>query len=101
MSEGSEVCGGTGRGVGRGAGRGTGEASTGVRSGFGVVGDGLGVFTGSAFSIRFSFGVADFSASEFFFFAGDAVVFGFGVTSSSSSADLLPGVFLAFGFGVG
>ena len=38
MSEGSEVCGGTGRGVGRGAGRGTGEASTAVRSGFGVVG---------------------------------------------------------------
>ena len=103
MSEGNDVCGGTGRGLGRGAGRGTGEASTGVRSGFGVVADGLGVFTDSAFSVRFSFGVGDFSVSVFFFFAGGAVslAFGFGVTSSSSSPDFLPGVFDAFGFGVG
>ena len=103
MSEGSEVCGGTGRCVGRGAGRGTGEASTAVRSGFGVVAAGLGVFTGSAFSIRFSFGVADFSGSEFCFFAGVAVafVFGFGVTSSSSSPLFLPGDFVDFAFGVG
>ena len=103
MSEGSEDCGGIARGLGRGAGRGTGEASTGVRSGLGVVAGGVGVFTGSAFSIRFSFGVGDFSASEFFFFAGVAValVFVFGVTSSSSSPDFLPGVFDALGFGVG
>ena len=103
MSEVSEVCGGTGRGVGRGAGRGTGEASTAARSGFGVVAAGLGVFTGSAFSIRFSFGVADFSGSEFFFFAGVAVafVFGVGVTSSFASPLFAPGDFVVFDFGVG
>ena len=43
MSEGNEVWGGGGRGEGRGAGRGTGDASTGVRSGLGVVAAGLGV----------------------------------------------------------
>ena len=92
MSEGSEVWGGTARGVGRGAGRGTGEASAGERkdSGFGVLAAGLGVFAGSALSIRFGFGV-DSSESAFFF--GDglfllagvsvALAFGFGVISSS------------------
>jgi hypothetical protein len=105
MSDGSELCGGTGRGLGRGAGRGTGEASTGVRSGFGVVADGLGVFAGSAFSVRFSFGEGDFSSSAFFFFAGvgvaDPFAFGFGVISSSSSPDFLPGDFVVFDFGAG
>jgi hypothetical protein len=124
MSEGRELggcCGG--RGEGRGAGRGIGVASTGLRndSGFGVVAAGLGVLTGSAFSLRFSFGVGDFSGSGLLFFEGVAVplAFGVGVTSSSSSADFLAvdfalgfgvavsssssseGVFFAFGFGVG
>jgi hypothetical protein len=86
MSEGIELCGGTGRGLGRGAGRGTAEASTGVLvgSGFEIVGDGLGDLAGTAFSVGFGFGVAS-SFSDFFF--GDVVAlafgFGFGVTSSS------------------
>jgi hypothetical protein len=105
MSDGSELCGGTGRELGRGAGRGTGDASTGVRSGFGVEGGGLGVLAGSAFSVRFSFGAGDFSSSVFFFFAGVGVAvpfaFGFGVSSSSSSAAFLPGDLVAFGFGLG
>ncbi len=96
MSEGSELCGGTGRSVGRGAGRGTGEASAGE-----LKGCGFGVsFSDSAFF----FGVADLSASALglFLLAGVslALAFGFGVTSSSSSPDFLPGDFDAFGFGV-
>jgi hypothetical protein len=87
----------------------------------GGVAEGLGVLTGSAFSIRFGFGVS-FSESAFFFGEGDfsssalglffvaglfvgsgvsvAFAFGFGATSSSSSPVFLPGDF-AFGFGVG
>jgi hypothetical protein len=87
----------------------------------GGVAEGLGVLTGSAFSIRFGFGVS-FSEPAFFFGEGDfsgsalglffvagvfvgsgvsvAFAFGFGAASSSSSPVFLPGDF-AFGFGVG
>lgn len=114
MSEGSEVGGCGARGEGLAAGRGTGDASAGERKGCGVIAAGLGVLAGSAFSIRFDFGVGssgsdfflgegDLSASEVFLLAGVAVAlaFGFGVTSSSSSPDFLPCDFDAFGFGVG
>ena len=87
--------------MGRGAGRGTGEASAGELKGFGVLAAGLGVFAGSVFF----FGVGDLSGSAFglFLLAGVslALLLGFGVTSSSSSPDFLPGDFVAFGFGVG
>ena len=58
---------------------------------------------GSAFSVRFSFGAGDFSASELFFFSGAAVAFAFdfGVTSSSSSPLFFVDDFVVFGFGVG
>ena len=129
MSEGSEVCGGTGRGLGRGAGRGTAGTSAGgvvdsagplevggwELDGFkpssfdfdGVI-DGLGVFTASAFSMRFGFGLA--SSDPGFFFdealflvppVSVALAFGFGVGSSSSSPDFFPGDFVALGLGVG
>jgi hypothetical protein len=72
----------------------------------GGVADGLGVFAGSAFSVRFGFGVA---SSDSVFFFGDALfllagvsvalALGFGVASSSSSAVFFAGDF--FGFGVG
>ena len=92
-----------------------------MTAGFDALGDGPGVLAGSAFSIRFGFGVAsseslfffgegDFSASGFglffapgFFVASGvslALAFGFGVTSSSSPALFLLGDF-AFAFGVG
>lgn len=129
MSEGSDEG---GRGEGRGAGRGTAEASTGggacVRpwldglddsagplelDGFkpssfdlGGVAEGLGVFAGSAFSIRFGFGLAssdsDFSFGDgLFLLAGVSVAlaFGFGVGSSSSSVDFFAGDFFCFGVG--
>jgi hypothetical protein len=66
--------------------------------------EGLGVFAGSAFSVRFGFGVA--SSDSIFFFgdalfllAGVSLALGFGVASSSSPADFFAGDF--FGFGVG
>jgi hypothetical protein len=134
MSDGSEVCGCGGRGEGRGAGRGTADGSAGGREGstgaweldgfkpsgfepgdFAGVADGLGVLAGSAFSIRFAFGVS-FSGSVFFFEVGVlsgsdfglfwlegvslVFAFGFGVTSSSWSLLFLADDF-AFGLGVG
>jgi hypothetical protein len=68
----------------------------------------VGVFAGSAFSIRFGFGLAS-SDSGFFLAEGlflvpgvsVALAFGFGVDSSSSSPDFFPGDFVALGFGVG
>jgi hypothetical protein len=117
ISEGCELWGGTGRGEGRGAGRGTADASTGGRedSSFGVVGAGLGVFAGSAFSVRFAFGVGssesdfflgdgDLSASAFGFFlpAGVSLGFAFGLgVASSSSPAFFVGDLVALGFGVG
>ena len=97
MSEGSDEDGGA-RGEGRGAGRGTAEPSTGglADSAFEIVGDGLGDFAGTAFSVCLGFGVGSFSD----FLAGVAVAlaFGFGVTSSSSE-DFFAGDFLGLGVG--
>ena len=63
--------------------------------------EGLGGLAGSAFSIRFSFGVGDFSGSGLFFFVGVSIAFAFGVTSSSSSLLFFPGDFDVLGLGVG
>jgi len=103
MSEGSDVCGGTGRGLGRGAGRGTAGTSAG-----GLL-DSAGPLEVGGWELD-GFGLGLASSDPGFFFdealflvppVSVALAFGFGVGSSSSSPDFFPGDFVALGFGVG